>query len=242
MKKIVISILFVLICITLGTADIALSYEDEFNDQAISTIWAERVGTGGNFVEDASGMLKITSSSGGVIHTQFDPAYLHQPVSGDFDIYVKVEAADIDTPYETAGIIFYLDDSNWVSCGLLSIRASEITFNRIDTNNQSSSARDLPSGTGRSPCWLRMKRVGSDFNCYYALSTPTVNNDWIEIPSTSTTVTSNSDGRIGIYAKHLSGGSQFIGSFDYFRNFAGGTTPPPTGLTPVRNFMFDMGE
>ena len=238
MNKIIISILSILLCIAVGYA--AISYEDEFNNQAISATWTQRNGTGGNFAEDVNGMLRITSSSGDTFNTQFDPAYLHQSVSGNFDVYTKVEVPNIDSPYETAGIIFYLDDSNWVSCGIVSTTVSETNFNRIDTNNNSSVGNDSPSGTGESPCWLRMRRVGSDFNCYYALSTPTINSDWTEIPPASNKITSNSEGRVGIYTKH-SGGSQFVGSFDYFRNFVG-STPPPTGLNPVRNFMFDMGE
>ena len=47
MNKIIISILSILLCIAVGYA--AISYEDEFNNQAISATWTQRNGTGGNF-------------------------------------------------------------------------------------------------------------------------------------------------------------------------------------------------
>ena len=123
----------------------------------------------------------LLSGSGDIWYAVYDPTWIPQPVSGDFDVSIKLTTDGIDVPWEMAGILF--ETGPGTDTVLICLQFSGtygFHFQRRDTVNNNSVTFDT-DGNGVSPCWLRMQRVGEVFTCYYAIN----EGDWIEILASS---------------------------------------------------------
>ena len=151
----------------------------------------------------------LVSGPGDIWDAAYDPTWVYQQVSGDFDVSIKLTADDINVPWEMAGILF--ETGPETDTVLLCLQASNsygLHFQRRDTVNNNSVTFDT-DGNGVSPCWLRMKRIGEVFTCYYATS----EGHWIEILVSSGALSSSVDGILGVVALHPDG-DQFTVYFE----------------------------
>ncbi len=143
----------------------------------------------------------LVSGPGDIWDNVYEPTWIYQVVSGDFDVSIRLTVDDINTPWEMAGILFEagLGTNNVLLCLQFS-GSYGYHFQRRDTVNNDSVTSNT-NGDGVSPCWLRMKREGEIFTCYYAIS----EDSWIEIPALAGSLISSVNGDLGVVALHPDG-------------------------------------
>ena len=124
---------------------------------------------------------------------------------------ISMKIADnIDTQWEMAGILFETGvGTDTVLVVLQFSNSFGLRFQRRDTVSNGSASNSTVGG-GISPCWLRVKRVGEIFTCYYAVN----ESDWIEIPALIGELLSSVDGNLGVVALHPDG-DQFTIYFEH---------------------------
>jgi len=189
---------------------------DEFDDGAIDPGWTQDTGTSGAFSE-SNYVLTITSGSGHIYGGDYDPTWIFQEESGDFDVVVRFmtdwDTFD-DTYYHRLGIMASLEgaQNNFVLSELQRTATGELRFGRVDTVNDTaySSYDNVYKVSG----FLRLQRVGSTFTTYYSSDGAT----WVS-KTPGTVFSSSATVKVGLFASHESG-QQFQVRFDYFKDFS----------------------
>ena len=167
-------------------------------------------------VGNDSGPELITLQSGGgdVWGNAFNPTWVSNPVTGDFDFYAKVITNDITESYRQAGICYH--HQNGDSVLVLSRYDGTVrkSFQRRDTVNNGTAINNTAQDTGSAPSWLRMERVGDKIMTYYATTEPSINSDWTVIAPANIEFSGGGEGELGVMAVNP-GSTTFLAQFDF---------------------------
>ena len=194
--------------------------EDEFDDDVVAGFWTQVVGPGSSGITEQNDRLEIEMSTANNFAGDWNPNGVYQPLSGNFDIYVKMANIAFDHNYQTAVLDASRSDlsppNNYVRVGKHYSSGLGAGGSIIGYSNPPNGNSNVTPYTS-SELWVRMRRIGSAFDLYYATSEPYINSDWTLINVASQWTYS---GTVNIWL-HTS--DPFAGSgtpyFEYIRNW-----------------------
>ncbi|MCP5451722.1 MAG: VWA domain-containing protein [Gammaproteobacteria bacterium] len=184
-------------------------FEDHFDRDDLGESW-EVLNLDPNRFTLSDGKLLIVGSN-----EKSNLALVQQPFSGNFVVTVKVDTQT--TPYNWAGLLYWIDEKNLLSFGLnADCCARNPTFTKVVTgqgnsikyegNNEKIGDRNLRGFTNNSETWyLQLERSGIKYTARVSVD----GKDWIEA-GTHTLLQKN--GRIGVSANsggHIENTAEF---------------------------------
>jgi hypothetical protein len=161
---------------------------DEFDRQIVEQFW-KVTENGGSIVADEFGRLNINMPDPSV--DEFgNGSRLTQTLTGDFDVYAKIEGiAPGGSYYAVEGLIAYLDSTHY--CGAVKVHDSSAApnqhwFARVDKVDTSYDGETEPQGFLGS--YLRLRRSGNVLTCLASSSIadfgPVSEDEWAVLEST----------------------------------------------------------
>jgi hypothetical protein len=172
--------------------------------------------------------------------------FVHQTVSGDFDIYTRINLGNLDTlangPNRQIGLLAQStsDARDWFAVRLLLIRNSTASYFDIISTADDVTTASGATGDGfpanqfiLGDVFLRLKRSGNNFSAFYSFD----GNNWTQIGADTARADFSADQKLGAAViAHADVQNTAVYAWDFLR-----TWPPYVTTSPVGSVVLDSG-
>ena len=167
--------------------------------------------------------------------------FVHQTLSGDFDVYTRVQLGDIR---DNHGVYLLAqstsDATDWICVFMLVSGGVGVAHTLLvfrSTVNSATASQTVVNVsadqyTFAGNVYFRMKRASNDFSTYYSFN----GSSWTQIGATTTRSDFSSDQKLGGAAITANTANACVVAFDFLR-----TWPPYVTTSPVGSVVIDSG-
>jgi PKD repeat protein/predicted esterase len=216
---------------------------DDFEDGTLGSDWTTIDRVGSSSVSESGGKVRLSSNGSNGIGGAFNEfVTIHRsPVSGDFDVSVKMRDYSMFKSETKAGIITATDLSDLSQGGYALVGVSRykgFTFQTDLSGTVGEMDNETTVGSEVEPNWLRLVKSGATITAYYKTAEA---DPWTQIGATQSPQNLGSTSQYGLFVASTDGSSQRA-DFDDFNCGAGGGVTVTTWTGTNSSDWFDSGN